>query len=82
MIWKDFEIINLPGKRTLLMFNGYTFAQTTKRHWYCSKRFKGCQARVFLSVDELNIVYCDVYHNHDPPVYRKAPDGCYLKIKS
>lgn len=62
------------------MVGNYTFAQATPKYWYCSKRDKGCKARVHLSFDELQVVYIDDEHNHDPPVYRKVMSGYYTKI--
>ncbi|CAK1579146.1 unnamed protein product [Parnassius mnemosyne] len=72
--------ITLFGNKRLLMANGYSFAQTTPRHWYCSKKAKMCKARVFLSADESRVVFRDYNHNHDPPVYERTTKGYYVKI--
>lgn len=62
------------------MAEGFTFAQTTPRHWYCSKKGKGCKARIFLNKDETEVVFYNNDHDHVPPTYRRVNTGYYVKI--
>ncbi|CAH0723921.1 unnamed protein product, partial [Brenthis ino] len=74
------QFINIQGSKQLLMVQGFTFAKITARHWYCSKKAKGCKARVFLNSDGTVVDFCDNTHNHDPPVYKKCSTGQYVKL--
>lgn len=74
------KFINLVGNKQLLMVEGYTFARASGRHWYCSKKLKGCKARVYLNTDGTVITFCDNNHNHKPPVYTQSLTGEYIKI--
>ncbi|XP_045767641.1 uncharacterized protein LOC123868963 [Maniola jurtina] len=69
------KFITLVGNKRVLMINGYTFARTTKRHWYCSKKAKGCKAKVTLDETETEVLVCDNVHNHEPPVYGQSAEG-------
>ncbi|KAF9796491.1 hypothetical protein SFRURICE_014662 [Spodoptera frugiperda] len=64
------KFINLAANKRVLMADGYTFAQTTPRHYYCSKKGKGCKARIFLNKDDTQIIYFNNEHNHNAPVYK------------
>lgn len=74
------KFINLNANKRLLMAGSFTFAQATPKHWYCSKKGKGCKARIYLSIDELQVLFIDNEHNHEPPVYQKVNSGYYVKI--
>ncbi|RVE50165.1 hypothetical protein evm_005188 [Chilo suppressalis] len=79
----EVQFIHLAGNKRLLMVNKYTFAQTTPRHFYCSKKSKGCKAKIFLDQEETDIVYSSLEHDHGPPVYIKFGDnGYYMKLSS
>ncbi|CAK1543864.1 unnamed protein product [Leptosia nina] len=62
------------------MADKYTFSPTTKRHWYCSKKKAGCQARVFLNDDETEVLFYNKEHNHEPPLFMQLPSGLYFKL--
>uniref|UniRef100_A0A2H1WCE9 SFRICE_005657 n=1 Tax=Spodoptera frugiperda TaxID=7108 RepID=A0A2H1WCE9_SPOFR len=66
----NIKFINLAANKRVLMADGYTFAQTTPRHYYCSKKGKGCKARIFLNKDDTQIIYFNNEHNHNAPVYK------------
>ncbi|XP_075976008.1 uncharacterized protein LOC142976491 [Anticarsia gemmatalis] len=66
------SFINISGNKRLLMADKFTFAQTTPGHWYCSKKSKGCKARIFLNKDESEVVLFNNNHEHDPPIYKKV----------
>ncbi|OWR46257.1 hypothetical protein KGM_208278 [Danaus plexippus plexippus] len=76
----EFNFITIAGNKRLLMVKGYTFAKTNKRHWYCSKKAKGCKARVYFNSDETEVVFCDNTHQHKPPIYTQSSDGFYFKL--
>ncbi|CAH2040254.1 unnamed protein product, partial [Iphiclides podalirius] len=76
----DLKFIKLSENKRLLMVNGYTFAKTSPRHWYCSKKAKSCKARVFLNAEENAVVFRDDNHNHPPPEYGLTCEGYYVKI--
>ncbi|CAH2085753.1 unnamed protein product [Euphydryas editha] len=76
----DFKFIKLVGNTILLMVNGFTFAKANQRHWYCSKKTKGCKARVILSNDGTFLNACRNTHNHDPPAYAQLSSGLYVRI--
>lgn len=78
---KQAKFIKLMRNRRLLMVEGYTFRSASHgRHWYCSKRPKGCKARVYLNTSGTVVIYYDNIHNHEPPVYEKGLTGEYFKI--
>ncbi|CAH0723920.1 unnamed protein product, partial [Brenthis ino] len=59
------------------MLNGFTYAKNNKMHWYCSKRLKGCKAKVCLNEEETGIKYANMNHNHARPLYKKRADGLW-----
>ncbi|XP_072949712.1 uncharacterized protein pre-mod(mdg4)-AB [Epargyreus clarus] len=77
----SFEFIELIGGKILLMAEGFTFAKASQRHWYCSKKSKGCKARVHFNAENTVIQY-DNNHNHQKPVYKKLLNGHYMKCMS
>ncbi|XP_028174340.1 uncharacterized protein LOC114362951 [Ostrinia furnacalis] len=74
--------ITIVGNRRLLMAHGYTFSQTALNYWYCSKKQKGCKARVSLTADEKEVASCCFEHDHPPPVYKRLQSGLYKKMSS
>jgi hypothetical protein len=78
----DIKFITLAGNKRVLMANKYTYAQTTPRHFYCSKKSKGCKARIFLNQDETEVVFSFVHHDHNPPVYVQTSSGVFERIVS
>lgn len=76
----DIKFINLTGNKRLLMVNEFTFAPTSSKHFYCSQRFKGCKARVFLNIEHTHVMFADQNHNHKPPMYKITDKGFYIKI--
>lgn len=78
MLSGNVKFINLHGNVTLLMADKYTFARSTPRHWYCSKKGKGCKARVILDKDN-RVVFIRNEHDHEPPIYKHVGDY-YIKL--
>lgn len=78
-ITEDIKFIKISETKRLLMVNKYTFAPTTPGHFYCSKKAKGCKARIFMNTDQTLVTYADNEHNHEPPVYVMAA-GYYVKL--
>lgn len=75
-----FEFIEIGNNRRLLMMNQYTFAPTSRGHYYCSKKGKGCKARIFLYPDGNSARFVANVHNHEPPVYKLMPYGLHVRI--
>ncbi|KAF9412004.1 hypothetical protein HW555_009359 [Spodoptera exigua] len=74
------KFILLGNNKTLIMVDNYTFSQHKHRYYYCSQRFKGCQAKLKLDQNKTQIVSLCNEHNHDPPVYKQMDSGLYFKI--
>lgn len=62
------------------MVDNYTFAQVTPRHFYCSKKAKGCKAKIYFNKEETEVVLIKNDHDHEPPVYKHTSSGHYVKI--
>lgn len=73
--------IPTPQGNHLLMLNGYTYKQNTKKWplYYCSKRKFGCKASVKLDSCG-KIIQVQENHKHDPPRYIVTPRGQYVKM--
>lgn len=81
LISEDYKFIRI-GKATLLMLNGYTYSRNSQTmNYYCSKKSKGCKARVKLDEDGVirERTY-DIVHCHPPPTFRKLSTGEYVRI--
>ncbi|KOB69457.1 Modifier of mdg4 [Operophtera brumata] len=50
-VTEEIKFINTSAKKKLLMVNKYTFAPMGQKHFYCSKKAKGCKARIYLTQD-------------------------------
>lgn len=67
----------------LLMLDGYTFSKMTSSYiYYCSKKEKGCKAKVKLDKEMKVSNYKEIHHQHPPPLYKVTKDGRYIKIRS
>ncbi|CAH2085754.1 unnamed protein product [Euphydryas editha] len=64
------------------MVNRFTFAKSNQRRWYCSKKTKGCKARIILNDDGTILDARRNVHNHDPPVYTQLSNGLYVRLTS
>ncbi|CAH2085758.1 unnamed protein product [Euphydryas editha] len=66
------------------MLNDYTYAKNPKSHiYYCSKKNKGCKARVKLDRNGIIINKAeDSTHFHPPPKYYQTSSGEYIKLSS
>lgn len=67
----------------VLMIDGYTFSQVSKKNWYCSRKKKGCKAKVHLAngdAGNLEMTFCDNVHNHGRNEYKQTKEGYYLKL--
>ncbi|KAJ8724560.1 hypothetical protein PYW08_016034 [Mythimna loreyi] len=69
-------------KNKLLMLGGFTFAQSSKRYWYCSKKRLGCKAKIKMAIDEVTILEAVNVHEHEPPQYHVTEKGEYVMIRS
>lgn len=77
------HFITLFSGSKLLMVDGYTFAQKTPKHWYCSKKLSTkCMAKVYIEKkgEDVKVTHCDNIHNHVRPKYRQANGGFYIKV--
>ncbi|CAH0723918.1 unnamed protein product, partial [Brenthis ino] len=81
----NYEVMNLPGNRRLIMYKNYTFSYkntqwSKKRYLYCSKKYSmKCTARFRLN--EKGVIFAAFTdHNHQPPHFQKCPNGTYVKI--
>lgn len=60
--------------------NGYTYSQNHQTMlYYCSKKDKGCKAKIQLD-KEGNVKRADCIHSHQPPKYVCLNSGAYVKI--
>lgn len=64
-----------------MMLNGYTYSKHSPTRYWCSKKDKGCKARVKFD-NQHRIRKAEIKHNHLPPRYIKTASGIYLKISS
>ena len=62
------------------MLDRFTFSQYKPRYYYCSKRPKGCKAKVVLNQARSEIVSMENEHDHEPPLYKLTEDGTYVKL--
>lgn len=82
LVTDDVKFIKIDVNKRLLMANKYTFGKYAYRRYCCSKKVKGCKARILLNDDETVVLQHSREHNHEPPVYQVTSDGFYIKIKS
>lgn len=76
-----YQLIPSRHKHQLLMLDGYTFAQNSKKHlWYCSRKAVGCKARVKMDSNQM-IIEANNFHCHERPNYYVTADGVYVLIK-
>lgn len=62
------------------MMDGYTYSQLHQSmNYYCSKKDKGCKAKIQLD-KEGNVKKADRLHSHPPPQYMCLSSGRYVKI--
>ncbi|KAJ8724556.1 hypothetical protein PYW08_016030 [Mythimna loreyi] len=69
-------------KRTLLMIQDFTFAQTTSdhRYWNCSSKYSAkCPAKLRFN-DSGQLIFHELVHNHDAPSFFRTKDGSYVKL--
>lgn len=66
----------------MMMLAGYTFARMTSTLYYCSKKNKGCKAKVKLGKDMRVSNPTEIIHDHDPPKYMVTQTGQYIKLSS
>ncbi|GBP73779.1 hypothetical protein EVAR_42951_1 [Eumeta japonica] len=65
---KDYVLIPTK-KKHLLIYKGYSFSQQhVFRNWYCSKKAKGCKARIHMN-NECEITSYDDNHTHEAPKF-------------
>lgn len=78
----DLEYIFIPTglKKRLLMLGGYTFAQISEKHWYCSKKKLGCKAKV--KMEDGRVVAANNVHCHSPPTYHVTKAGQYILMRA
>lgn len=76
----DIKFINISATKKLLMVNNFTFAPMGLKHFYCSKKAKGCKARIYLDKDRSQVTFADNEHNHLPPQYAVSSQGYYIKV--
>ncbi|CAH0673871.1 unnamed protein product [Spodoptera exigua] len=69
-------------KNKLLMLGGFTFAQVSKRNWYCSRKKIGCKAKVKMNPDGVTITNAMNFHNHKAPQYVISECGEYVFIRT
>lgn len=55
------------GKKNLIL-NGYSFTETTKNAWSCSKRKKGCPASARTN-NKGEVISYKHGHNHEKPSF-------------
>ncbi|CAH2085750.1 unnamed protein product [Euphydryas editha] len=64
------------GKGITLIYKGYTYAHFhSKTRWYCSKKAKGCKARLHTTDEGELVAVVESYHNHPPPRLFRDSDG-------
>ncbi|XP_047531535.1 uncharacterized protein LOC125067165 [Vanessa atalanta] len=64
------------GKGITLIYKGHTYAHIhTKTRWYCSKKAKGCKARLSTTAEGVLVEVLESYHNHEPPTLYRTNDG-------
>lgn len=69
------------GKGLMLIYKGYTYRHMHSRmRWYCSKKFKGCQAKLSTTPDGKLLQVFESNHNHPPPVLYRTNDGKLIKV--
>lgn len=78
------QIITSGGKK-VIMYQEYTFSLQGPKsgrmnYCYCSKRLKGCPARLTLNPSGA-IIKASTEHNHEKPVYKRIGDQ-YIKISN
>ncbi|KAL0881473.1 hypothetical protein ABMA27_001336 [Loxostege sticticalis] len=73
--------LRTPNSKKLLRFRNYTYSQTSSdgRYWKCCNKYaKGCGAKLRLN-QHGKIVFSNLQHTHEPPVYYKTKDGTYIR---
>ncbi|CAH2085749.1 unnamed protein product [Euphydryas editha] len=64
------------GKGITLIYKGYTYAHIhSKTRWYCSKKAKGCKARLHTTDEGELVAVGESSHNHPPPTLFRDSDG-------
>ena len=79
----DIKYISARRGSRLLMVNGYTFSKNiASQSYYCSKKDRGCRARVKLDSNGKIINEENLNHDHPPPKYVVTSNGKYVKVSS
>ncbi|CAH2085746.1 unnamed protein product [Euphydryas editha] len=64
------------GKGMRLIYKGHTYwHMTSKTRWYCSKKAKGCTAKIQTAPDGKLVAVIESQHNHPPPTLYRTEDG-------
>ncbi|CAH2085745.1 unnamed protein product [Euphydryas editha] len=68
------------GKGMMLIYKGHTYWHiTSKTRWYCSKKKKGCRAKIQTAPDGELVAVIESHHNHPPPTLYRTEDGNILR---
>ncbi|CAH2085747.1 unnamed protein product [Euphydryas editha] len=69
------------GKGLTLIYKGYTYGHMHSRtRWYCSKKTKGCQAKLSTTADGKLLQVIEGHHNHSPPTLYRTTDGKVIRV--
>ncbi|CAH2085788.1 unnamed protein product [Euphydryas editha] len=69
-------VLNKRGQGTSLIYNGHTYVHfNSKTRWYCSRRQKGCKARLRTTNEGVFLENIVSDHNHPPPKLYRSSDG-------
>lgn len=81
---QDDNIEYIPSNRldgVLLVYNGYTYSNTSssKSRWYCSKKSKGCKAKI-ITTEDRQFIKSIGGHAHPQPTLFRSADGKIYKV--
>lgn len=69
------------GKGLILIYKGHTYGRmTSKGRWYCSKKAKGCKAKIHTTPDGELVKVVQSEHNHPPPTLCRTNDGKVIRV--
>lgn len=69
------------GKGLTLVYKGFTYGHMHSRtRWYCSKKKKGCPAKISTTAEGELLQVIEGHHNHPPPKLFRTIYGRIYKL--